>query len=47
MFPKAFKKGADVGDVGLGIGIEDYDLIEVGGDAIDVLDDLDYDFDEQ
>lgn len=40
VIPKAFDKGADVGDVGHGVGIEDHDVVKVGRHAIEVLDDL-------
>ena len=37
---QALEKEADVGDVGRGVGIERYDVVEVGGYAVQVLDDL-------
>ena len=46
LFPKAFEKETDVGDVSRGVGVEDGDAIEVGGNAIKVFDDLVDDLDE-
>ena len=46
VFPKAFKKGADVGDVNRGVEVENYDVVKVGGYAVKVFDDLVDDLDE-
>ena len=46
MTPKAFEQRADVSDVSRGVGVEDDDVVEVGGDAIQVLDDFVDDLDE-
>eukprot|EP00904_Undaria_pinnatifida_P010008 jgi/Undpi1/6137/HiC_scaffold_20.g08622.m1 len=40
LLPKAFEEGADVSDVSRGVGVEDDDVVEVGGDAFEVFDDL-------
>ena len=47
VFPKVFKKGADVGDVSRGVGVETYDVVEVGRYTAKVFDDLVDDLDEQ
>ena len=39
MLSKAFEEGADVGDVGRGVGFVNYDVVEVGCYAVEVLDD--------
>ena len=44
--PQAFEEGADVSDMSRGVGIEDDDVVEVGGDAIEVFDDLVDDLDK-
>ena len=40
LLPKAFEEGAGVSDVSRGVGVEDDDVVEVGGDAFEVFDDL-------
>ena len=46
MFPKACKKEADVGDVSRGVGVKNYDVIEVGRYVVKVFDGLVDDLDE-
>ena len=46
VFSKAFEKGVDIGDVGRGVGVENYDVVEVGRYAVKVFDDLVDDLDE-
>ena len=46
VLPKAFEDGADVGDMGRGVGVEGDDVVEVCGDPIEVYDDLVDDLDE-
>ena len=43
---KAFEEGSDVGNVSGGVRIENDDVVQVGGDAFEVLDDLVDDFNE-
>ena len=38
VFSKAFEKGVDIGDVGRGVGVENYDVVEVGRYAVKVFD---------
>ena len=40
MLSKAFEEGANVGDVGRGIWVVNYDVIKVGCCAVEVLDNL-------
>ena len=37
MLPEASEEGSDVGDVVNGVGVEDYDVVEIRGDAFQVL----------
>ena len=46
MLSKAFEEGANVGDVGRGFGVVNYDVVEVGCYAVEVLDGLVEDLDE-
>ena len=46
VLPKAFGERVDVGVVSRGVGVEDDDVVEVGGDAFEVFDDLADDLDE-
>ena len=43
---KAFEEGADVVDMGIWVGVEDYDVVEVGVYSVEALDDLINDLDE-
>ena len=43
---KAFEEGADVVDMGSWVGVEDHDVVEVGGYSVQALDDLVNDLDE-
>ena len=46
MLSKALEEGADVVDVGNGLGVENYDVVQVGGYVVEALDDLVDDLDE-
>ena len=43
---KAFEEGADVVDMGSWVGVESYDVVEVGGYSVEARDDLVVDLDE-
>ena len=46
VLPEAFEEGADVIDMNRRVGVEDDDVVEVGGDAIEVCEDLVDDLDK-
>ena len=46
VLPEAFEEGADVSDMGRGVGVEDDDVVEVGADAVEFFDDLVGDLDK-
>ena len=46
MLSTAFQEGADVVDMGSWVGVESYDVVEVGGYSVQALDDLVNDLDE-
>ena len=46
MLSTAFQEGADVVDMGSWVGVESYDVVEVGGYSVEARDDLVVDLDE-